>query len=181
MDDTVVVSITMLTIGAVGTLALAVAAFITILWARSNQKSEHRQKLLNEIIKWAEDIVSCGFEGITWDTTFYGKGYSRDQIWKLEINGERNKLDAIYTRKIRVGVMASAFGGGLAHDVYEVSRCLYNHLRVYDLALKGKIKDRSSIGRHRIRLNSCASNFIEKATGERIKGVAKGKLDKPAS
>jgi len=43
-----------------GTLALAVMAYKAIRQTRGIQRSEKRERLLNEIIEWAEDIAECG-------------------------------------------------------------------------------------------------------------------------
>lgn len=43
-----------------GTLALAFMAWKSIRQTRSIQKAEKRERLLNEIIEWAEDIAECG-------------------------------------------------------------------------------------------------------------------------
>ena len=44
-----------------GTLFLGIMAWRTIRQTRSIQKAEKRERLLSEIIEWAEDICKCSF------------------------------------------------------------------------------------------------------------------------
>ena len=44
------------------TLLLAFAAFWAIWQNHSFRKKEYKRRLLNEIIEWAVDILSCGHE-----------------------------------------------------------------------------------------------------------------------
>lgn len=52
---------TILAISAGITLLLAIAAFSAIWQNHSLQKRERRERLLNEIIEWAEDLAGCSF------------------------------------------------------------------------------------------------------------------------
>jgi len=52
-----------------GTLTLAVMTWKSIRQTRSIHEREQRQRLLNEIIEWAEDIAKCGLEKDLPDTS----------------------------------------------------------------------------------------------------------------
>ncbi len=49
-----------LAISAIASLVLAGAAFISVRQVNVNQKREKGERLLNEIIEWAEDVAKCG-------------------------------------------------------------------------------------------------------------------------
>ena len=52
-----------------GTLFLGIMALRTIRQTRSIQKAEKRERLLNEIIEWAIDIMKCGMEKGSFNTS----------------------------------------------------------------------------------------------------------------
>jgi hypothetical protein len=60
MDSTTIVAPTWLIICTIATLTLAVAAFVNIHKTGVTQKQERKQRLLNEILQWAREVLECG-------------------------------------------------------------------------------------------------------------------------
>ena len=62
---------TWIVISAGATFLLALAAFWAILDNRNTRRLERKERLLNAIIEWAEDIMACGVERdieLLWNT-----------------------------------------------------------------------------------------------------------------
>ena len=151
---------------AIATVALACVAVWSILQTRATQSNERRQRLLNEIIAWAEDILRCGQAATLWEVALLGKRYDVKTLRRLGYVGLRGQFDTIYSRDVYIGIAASAFTRDLQLEeyLYKARRKLYNHLKLLDLACEGRVKNPRAIGRHRTMLDDSARKVIEEAT-----------------
>jgi len=67
MDTSTLINLIAAILVAIGTLTLAFMTWKSIRQTRNIQKSEKRQRLLNEIIEWALDAAKCGSRGVIKD------------------------------------------------------------------------------------------------------------------
>ena len=80
-----------------GTLFLGIMAWRTIHQTRSIQKAEKRERLLNEIIEWTVDILSCGHEteiSSMW-TEFITKPQSLENMQNILIELLQDKFEIL--------------------------------------------------------------------------------------
>ena len=156
-----------LAISAGATFLLALAAFLAI-WQNHNlKKREQRQRLLNEIIEWAIEILKCGMEWNIRDVTLHSATIKHEIFLKREHQSLRDKFDVIYQKNLPyIEQLGSYFPEktGLDDPIYKVSRNLYCHLRLLDLWIDSKLKNDKAIGKHRTRLDESARALISKST-----------------
>ncbi len=148
------------------TFLLALAAFLAI-WQNHNlQKREQRQRLLNEIIEWAIEILKCGTEWNIRDVALYSATIKHEIFLKRERQSLRDKFEVIYQKNLPyIQQLGSYFPEktGLDDPIYKVSKHLYCHLRLLDLWIDSKIKNDKAIGKHKTRLDESAKALISKS------------------
>ena len=99
-SDWIILGAAILTGG--GTLSLAIMAWRAIRQTRSIQKAEKRERLLNEIIEWAEDIGRCGIEpGIELYLDYRIAGAYDYDATTREIEDGEGKSDKVIAAEIK--------------------------------------------------------------------------------
>ena len=79
-----------------GTLFLGFMAWRTIRQTKNIQKAEKRERLLNEIIEWAEDVAKSAINRRT---------LSREELWKAKLSYKFHKAKSKYIE----GIVGSSF------------------------------------------------------------------------
>ncbi len=149
-----------------GTLFLGIMAWRTIRQTGSIQKAERRERLLNEIIEWAIEILKCGTEWNIRDVALYSATIKHEIFLKRERQSLRDKFEVIYQKNLPyIQQLGSYFPEktGLDDPIYKVSKHLYCHLRLLDLWIDSKIKNDKAIGKHKTRLDESAKALISKS------------------
>lgn len=164
---------------AFGTLVLAIVTVISIENSRAiarkrreeeleKEKRDRQEKLLNEIIEWAENVINCGFGSLTITATAVG-GESKEL---LALQG--NKLLAYQSIDLRskyITKTTEVFGKDLRTAVLEV----ISHLDKVRNALVKRIKkfeDKEStetLAKYEHELRKSAINLIELTTDIKIR------------
>ena len=144
------------------TFLLAIAAFCAIRQTRGIQKSEKRQRLLNEIIVWAEDILLSG-----WGETVREKWatYSNEQKTDRQFAMRKGHgfMD-IRDKGIRIIYKSSYIDIDLGSHALSTIKLLQQHIDKWTQAKDGQIKDWSEIVDHKSELDEHARQLIKKAT-----------------
>lgn len=153
-------------ISAVATLLLALGAFLTIRQNYCLHARERRERLLNEIIEWATQILECGRAPTYIAERFKvlnGKNTSR---FEFELNMTAMAAFNVLTWKaVHIGFLAqySVRNEGLKDAVEDARTLLRQHLKIVSLALDKKLKDAAAQGRHRDKVDKQAKKVIELA------------------
>ena len=147
------------------TLFLAIAAFWAIWQNYSLHKRERKERLLNEIIEWATQILECGR-----DPAFTGQ--------RLNLTGKRltsfefdlhiaiqAAFNVLSWRAVHIGFLAQhSIGNKGLNDAVEDTRTLVRQqAKLLSLASARKLKDNAAIGRHRKKVDDNAKKVIELA------------------
>ena len=121
---------------AIGTLTLAFMTWKSIRQTRNIQKSERRERLLNEIIEWASGCMSCAFEI---NRPRIGEAKSTEQyINRMQMElGDKLKSFKTKTGYIKGIATPSLFGQSLSTVVNISIECL-------DLTINLIEKDKTS-------------------------------------
>jgi len=158
-----------LAFSAFATLLLALAAFLAIRHSSEQEKHNRKERLLNEIIEWATDVVNCGF--------------GHEQTIMPEVDEIREKLvglgnkifryQAIDTRSKYITKVAEVFGKELHTAVLAVISCL-NNVRINLPKCIDNFGDESSIemlseSEHGLRESTI--KLIELATNIKTKDI----------
>ena len=152
-----------------GTLALAFMTWKSIRQTRSIQKNEQRQRLLNEIIEWAMDAITCGFEiDIPEESEIDIKAYKVHFLGRLS-----DKLRAIQARGEYMKEIASAsvFGQGLNSAVKKATDNLSRVIKNVELDIKGEDSEKTRAEKAEFEeykkregtLNQCLNKILEEA------------------
>jgi hypothetical protein len=139
---------------AIGTISLAVVAFISIRRARDTQKREYRQRLLSKIIEWATQILICGRD-------IDAEKFTRAFTQRAELIEFRQRLNIITWRGVYIRNVAGDIDQQIYRSILTAITRINQHIKVLDLCWYGKLKDNAAIGRHRDRLDNCAKLIIE--------------------
>jgi hypothetical protein len=117
---------------AIGTLMLALVTLILAgasLWTiRQNYKlreKDRKERLLNEIIEWAMDVINCGFGGTL--TAIPGEERERETLVRL--GNQLLEYQSVDTRSKYITRVAKNFGKELHAAVLKVTSCL-NTVRI---------------------------------------------------
>lgn len=164
----------MMTIGEIGQIIALITAISISLYfgvkslrqTRELQEKQYRLKLLDEIIEWGKDILKCGMVKTAWDASIAGRELELRPHGVTSWDSFIDQFDAIYCINDYIQVVASAFTKKpkLRDSVYEITRNLYNHLRLLELARRGKVGKRGVVSKHRTRLNDLARKLVIYAT-----------------
>ncbi|MFC1983954.1 hypothetical protein ACFLVO_02965 [Chloroflexota bacterium] len=88
-------------ISALTTMLLAIAAFWAIKQNYSFRREERKERLLNEIIEWAENIVNHVLESGVFDIVTLGQGLNPDDTFQELYNELKNlRIDKVKSIKI---------------------------------------------------------------------------------
>ena len=148
------------------TLLLAIAAFWAIWQNHLIQKRERKERLLNEIIEWAVDILSCGHEteiSSVW-TGFIMKPQPQEKMRDILISLLQDKFRILEARGSYIWRIVLQFGADFQQIVLETTLNVSYHLRILQLDSKGKLKHLEAIGRHRQKVDSNARDVIRYGT-----------------
>ncbi len=164
-------------ISALATLVLALGAFLSIRQTRDMQRSEKRERLLNEIIEWAINITECGLEKeITTMSQIEDNEKIRQFVLaratELELSFARFRGRSRYIRNI-VPVSEQDLQNTVDNLIkkLEVHIDLFTQMRgaiLYKLGTKENIEARDMMSRkvrdHKLELDKYANEVIEEAT-----------------
>ena len=163
-----------MTIGEIGqiiaqVIAVSVSLYFGIKSLRQTkelQERQYRQKLLDEIIEWGNNILKCGIVKTAWDVATVGRESELAPYGITSWDSHVDEFDAIYCVNDYIQVLASSFKRepGLRRLVNEVVDRLYKHLRLLELARLGKVRKRGVVSKHRTRLNDLARRLVTYAT-----------------
>lgn len=106
-------------------IGIAVALIIGIMSLRQTldmQKREHRLRLLNEIVKWATDVFSCGTEQSFQEGEAIVRRYSYDQLDDLIANFQAIAVNSQHLSQIAVSFPS------LAEEVKQLKELVEEHL-----------------------------------------------------
>jgi hypothetical protein len=146
-----------------GTLFLGIMAWRTIRQTKSIQKAEKRERLLNEIIEWAEDIFMCGRVPDMVYLTIVERAQGIPEALGRDMSDYvKHRFNAIKVRSIYIGKIALNFSEDLRRAVEQTIVCLDQQVKVLQLVSDGKGKW-EAVGTHRKILDRCAKIVVEEA------------------
>ena len=111
------------------TFLLALGAFWAIRQTRSIQKAEKRERLLNEIIEWATDIVNYILESDVFDIVTFRQGLYPDNTFE-ELFYEVKNLRIARAKSTKILTIAHQVDQALNEKIEEKIQTLVNELRV---------------------------------------------------
>ena len=149
-----------------GTLFLGIMAWRAIRQTRNIQKAEKRERLLNEIIEWATQILECSRAPtfIEQRLKLTEEGMSTFEF-ELDITA-RAAFNVLSWRAVHIGFLAQYSIGnkGLKDAVEDTRTLIRRQVKLLSLASDRKLKDRAAIGRHRKKVDANAKKVIDLAT-----------------
>ena len=175
-----------------GTITLAIMTWKSIRQTRDMQKSERKERLLNEIIEWATDISKCGVEGNyekwrTFTARYFDKVYEQNIKVKLgdflreksvigttEIGELILSFSAMRGKSHYITKIASIFGQDLQNAVMKLVDDLEVHIKLLSKCMKDRVKNLESIeegnpnyiediGDHKKQLDLSVTKVVEEA------------------
>jgi Ca2+/Na+ antiporter len=194
---------------ALGTLVLALVTALNIMNSNAQERrrreeeiareqKDRRERLLNEIVEWAEGVLKSGYSE-NLDDTKLGEindqkqeyAYIHNIFSRISTNYEVMKIKSIYIKNI-----AAIFGKELLVDVTTLTNYIIDYLKEIDYVLGtsdkekesrdkleynnteacGEIKRRMSSSKEQLlnqpeKMDLLAENIIEKATAFKVKGL----------
>jgi hypothetical protein len=147
------------------TVLLAVLTWLNIKSSNEREKRNRKERLLNEIIEWATQILECGRDplSIKRRLTLTGK---RLVSYEFEIDiTSLAAFNVLSWRAVHIGFLAEhSIGDEGLMDAVEKERTLVRQqVKLFSLSSDGKLKDRAAVGRHRIKVDQNAEKVIELA------------------
>lgn len=175
-----------LAVTSLATLVLALGAFLSIWQNHLLQKRERRERLLNEIIEWAEDVAGCGSDiNILFfpdASDLRREPFERQEIAEAMTRTHLGTLllryKAIVARREYVRTAVSAFGRNLPAKEKDVSDELNKFLPVLDRRIKGNATN-EDMKKAEEKLNECARILIEEATKIKTKDIGQKEENMP--
>ena len=132
-----------------GTLFLGIMAWRTIRQARSIQKAEKRERLLNEIIEWAIDVCRCGLKPSSIPTSGMAKSKAGSELYMSNILGDLLlEYESISGRTEYIRRIALTFGENLKNTADSLSEIIKGRIKLLEKQmdiLAGKTKNISDI------------------------------------
>ena len=141
-----------------GTLFLGIMAWRTIRQTRTIQKAEKRERLLNEIIEWAEDIAEGGSKEELQTTM----EVSDQTLQRIDIDNLLRRYKPALVRVIYMCEIALVFGEDLHTAVVETTKELLKFSAVTIKHLVGKTTQKS-LSEQELSLFKHAHEVIEEA------------------
>jgi len=134
------------------TLLLALIAFWAIIDNRWSLKLSQRERLLNEIIDWATEILVCNRE---YRDYVLSHSEFRHNMASLE------SFNVISWKGVKIGAVAKSLKIEILISAVENERTvLRQHVKLHILGIDDKLKDKGSIGRHRNKVDDGAREVI---------------------
>jgi len=159
---------------AIATVVLACVAVWSILQTRGLQRSEKRQRLLNEVIEWAIDIRQCGIVSASSEATRLARldsSLSLEAGETVKIASLRYEFEVLKARSEYIRRIALATPQDLHSAVREAIEALERHITVISQWFTGEVKS-DAIGIDRVNLNKSANDVIEEAVKLKTKDIA---------
>jgi hypothetical protein len=154
-----------LAISAGATFLLALAAFWAIWQNHSLRKRERKERLLNEIIEWATQILECSRAPtfIEPRLKLTEEGVSTFEF-ELDITS-RAAFNVLSWRAVHIGFIAQYSIGnkGLKDAVEDTRTLIRRQVKLLSLASDKKLKNRAAVGKHRNKVDDKAKKVIELA------------------
>lgn len=160
-----------------GTLALAIMAYKAIQQTRAVQKAEKRERLLNEIIEWAEDIRKSSSGSIAPNEIIYDDG-SMATASQMDFLRLRKTYQDINTKGTYVKAIAKVCRGNLLSvtesvicKLDEIIKILEDCLTTSNTALSREEKHKKVEACKRS-LDSYAEDLIKEATKIKTRDIS---------
>jgi len=157
-----------------GTLFLGIMAWKSIRQTRNIQKSEKRQRLLNEIIEWAVDILT--FSPMPKQTIFELKLKKEEpkvedviMLWKVSL---QEHLLPIISKGAYINRISKTFGKAMWSATNKVSFYLGNTIE-YINKLEGTYSSLEALKKPNEELHNAAVQIIEEATKIKTRDIGK--------
>jgi hypothetical protein len=155
------------------TLLLAIAAFWTIRQNYSLRKKERRERLLNEIIEWADDIRKSSSESIDPNEIIFDDPTM--QIASQQVFQQlRRKYQSLNTKSAYMKeAISKVFGINLLSAVEKVIKKLNEAIKMLGTCITSKAKENSAkVEEYKKSLDNCTEELIKEATKIKTKGVS---------
>ncbi len=158
-----------------GTLFLGIMAWRNIRQTRSIQKSEKRERLLNEIIDWATEVADIGFEESIISLPDARDGsvdqYDMQKMILSKLSSVYSKCKAIESRSTYISFISQKFDKELHKYVSDV----YFKIDNLEKLLAKSIEEDKGIsiphGDELIKVKTSAHKLIEEATKIKIRDI----------
>jgi len=161
-------------ISALATMILAIAAFVTIRNSNEQEKRVRKERLLNEIIDWATDILECGrvpdmlYEMRVRDKT------TTDELKGVMSDDVRYRFNPIKARSVYLLKIAPTFGKRLQTFVNATTDAIEQQIELLKQTADGALSP-DAVGDHRKVLDKSVDQLIAEAT--RLKTIDLGKKE----
>jgi len=150
-----------------GTLLLALATILTIKNNNereairrkdelSKESRERRERLLNEIIEWATQVLECARDKASLQLVF-----SKSELVSTTVT--QAGFNILAWRAVHIGAIAASIGQGLQDAVEDTRTLIRQHSKLLSLSANEKVKHSTAIGRHRDKIDNKAKSVIELA------------------
>jgi len=154
----------------IATLLLAIAAFWSIWQNYQLQKRERKERLLNEIIEWAESIL------------LYGAGETYRAGWSQLTDEQKTDRQSaarkghgfmdIRDKGVKIINTSSYIDADLKSRAYSTMNILQEHIDKWSqLAKEGKINDWYAIAEHKGEVDKSARQLIKKTSDLMCEGL----------
>ena len=160
-----------------GTLALAVMTWKSIRQTRGIQKSDKRERLLNEIIEWASGCIRCAFEL----DKQHVRGVGKEEYVMMLADDLIDRLRTFHKRKGYIKNIATPllFGEGLSSAVKVAIECLEITIQRIETDTFGNDEERNEAKERLSRfmsregggLSFCMNKVLEEAANFRVKNA----------
>jgi len=161
-------------ISAGATFILAIAAFLAIWQNRLLQNRERRERLLNEIIEWAEDIRQSSLESIDPSKMIFGNPLMQIDP-QMEFLRLWNKCQGLNKKGAYMEkAIAKVFGGNLLSAVEKIIQKLNETIEILGDCLTRKAKENiEKVEEYKKSLDYCAEVLIEEAVKIKTRDIGK--------
>jgi hypothetical protein len=159
-----------ITLGAV-IVALGIGV-ASILHTNSMQKRERKERLLNEIIEWAEDIRQSSAEDINPNKVLLDSPVMQisSQTGFLRLHKRYQDLNtrSAYMKE----TISKVFGRELLSALEKVIQELDNNIKILQICLTRKAEENfNQVEECKKSIDCCAENLIKEATGIKIRNT----------
>lgn len=126
---------------------------VSILHTRSMQKTERKERLLNEIIDWAVDVCRCGLQPLLLPTRTDAKSKAGAELYLLKIFADLSlEYKSIYGRIEYVCKTSLSFGDNLKTMVDILAEIIENRNKLIDEQLLTLAGEGRFISSHMVKL-----------------------------